>query len=86
MWCCSGSFKLQKLQKCVKSSYRTYKAGREEARQKESKTKKERAEKMQVTIKLNDAVAKKKALLSEMKSNMQQVDAEINELNKKLRK
>ena len=41
---------------------------------------------MQVTIKLNDAVAKKKALLSEMKSNMQQVDAEINELNKKLRK
>ena len=40
---------------------------------------------MQVTIKLN-AVAKKKALLSEMKRNKQQVDAEINELNKKLRK
>ena len=29
---------------------------------------------------------KEKGLLSEMKSNMQQIDAEINELNKQLRK
>ena len=52
------------LQKCVKSSYRTYKAAREEDRQKESKTRKKRTQKKRATIKLNDPVAKKKALLS----------------------
>ena len=72
------------LQKCVKSSYRTYKAAREEARQRENNTKKERAEKRLATIKLNDAFAKKKVCLSEMKSNKQQIDAEINKLNKQL--
>ena len=46
------------LQKCAKRSYCTYKTAPEEARQKESKTKKERAEKRQATIKLNDAFAK----------------------------
>ena len=74
------------LQKCVKSPYRSYKAAREEARQKESTTKKERVEKRQATIKLNDAAVKKKALLCETKSKMQQIDAEINRLNKQLRK
>ena len=52
------------LQKSVKSSYRTYQAAREKAGQKESITKKERAEKKQATIKLRDSLAKKKALLS----------------------
>ena len=52
------------LQKCVKSSYRTCKAAREEDRQKESKTRKERARKRRATIKLNDPVAKKNAWLS----------------------
>ena len=34
------------LQKCVKSSYPAYKAAHEEAEQEESKTKKERAERL----------------------------------------
>ena len=74
------------LQKCVKGSYRIHKAAHEEATQKESKLKKERAEKRHTTFKLDDAVVKKKALLSEMKCNKLQIDAETNELNKQLRK
>lgn len=75
---------IHELQKCVKGSYRIHKAAHEEATQKESKIK--RAEKRHITFKLDDAVVKKRALVSEMKSNKLQIDAETNEQNKQLRK
>ena len=74
------------LMKSVKASHKRFNAANEEKKTCQSEAQKKIVEKRKATLELKEVVAKKKALLSEMKSEITSCDTQIIALQEKLRK
>ena len=74
------------LMKSVKASHKRFNAANEEKKTCQSEAQKKIVEKRKATLELKEVVAKKKALLSEMQSEITSCDTQIIALQEKLRK
>ena len=74
------------LMKMVKNSHRTYTAAKDEKKQQKNDAQKRFVEKRKASVKLQNAVANKKAVVEELKNRINMFDSEIYALQEKLRK
>ena len=72
--------------KSVKASYKRFNSANEEKKKCQSEAQKKIVEKRKTTMELNEVVAKKKALVNEMQSEITSFDTQIIALQEKLRK